>query len=137
MYIDDQAGSDVTVTVDDEQYEAEATHDTDGDGRDDTIVVAADQGDTVLVTDVDGDGGADVATEITSDGRITVAEHAGDGEWTVVERGSIDEPGTGQRAGACATDDAGWGESADAAAAAAATRLVVSVDPVTGSWVRS
>src|SRR3712207_1558520 len=62
-----------------------ATHDTNGDGVNDSVVVVGDGGDATIFTDVDGDGGADVATEITAAGEVTVAEYVGDGEWTVVE----------------------------------------------------
>jgi hypothetical protein len=47
----------------------------------------------VIFTDTDADGDADFATEITQRGQVTVSEHTGDGEWTVVERGHLDEQG--------------------------------------------
>jgi hypothetical protein len=85
-----------------------AGYDTDGDGVHDTVVVTDPAGSSVLYTDVDGDGCADVATEITRDGRVTVSEHIGDGQWTVVERGRIIPDGSYQPAGGRA-DDASTG----------------------------
>lgn len=81
-----------------------AESDTDGDGVPDTVVVSDPAGGSVLYTDVDGDGCADVATEISSDGRITVSEHLGDGAWTVVERGRLVPDGSYQRTGERADD---------------------------------
>lgn len=89
-----------------------AGYDTDGDGVHDTVVVTGPAGSSVLYTDVDGDGSADVATELTSDGRVTVSEHAGDGQWTVVERGRIVPDGTYEPAGGRADDaSTGFGSS--------------------------
>lgn len=81
-----------------------AESDTDGDGVPDTVAVGGPAGGSVLYTDVDGDGAADVATEISSDGRITVSEHLGDGAWTVVERGRLVPDGSYQRTGERADD---------------------------------
>ncbi|MGH3903965.1 MAG: DUF6802 family protein [Pseudonocardiaceae bacterium] len=80
------------------------SHDTDGDGVPDTVVVTDSAGSSVLYTDVDGDGCADVATEITSEGRVTVSEHVGDGQWTVVERGRLIPDGSYERADGRADD---------------------------------
>lgn len=89
-----------------------AGYDTDGDGVHDTVVVTGPTGSSVLYTDVDGDGVADVATQITSDGLVTVSEHAGDGQWTVVERGQIVPDGSYEPAVGRADDaSTGFGSS--------------------------
>lgn len=84
-----------------------ATEDTDHDGRPDTAVVATENG-TMLATDADGDGRADQLVRITSDGAVTVSQHTGEGEWTVVDRGRLDEQGGFASDGAELTDDAAW-----------------------------
>lgn len=130
-----------TMTVDTPDGEIELgapTHDTDGDGTKDSIVVdggaGGTAGDTVIYTDSDEDGDADFATEITGDGRVTVSEHAGDGDWTVIERGHLDEHGEYHRdsldAEREAAEETGWivQDSSNAAD--------VHVDPRTGGWVR-
>lgn len=73
-------------------------------------------GATLILTDADEDGDADYATEITGDGHITVSEHTGDGDWTVIERGHLDEHGSYHRD----AEESGW----------------IRVDPRTGDWVR-
>ena len=99
-----------------------AGYDTDGDGVHDTVVVTGPAGGSVLYTDVDGDGSADVATEITSDGRVTVSEHAGDGQWTVVERGRIVPDGSYEPAGGRADDaSTGFGSSGSGSGSAGST----------------
>lgn len=114
-----------------------ATHDTDGDGRDDTVVVEDSNGDIVIYSDADGDGSADVSTQITGEGHVTIAEHtSADGDWTVVERGHIDEHGEYHRdpLGADARDavaeESGWITGGRPAADE------VRIDPRTGNWVR-
>jgi len=141
---DPMGGSDEQITVDTPDGEipaGPATYDTDGDGVNDSVVMmTGDGGDTTVFTDVDGDGGADVATEITADGQVTVAEHVGDGEWTVIERGRIGGDGSYQRTDAQAED--GWAEDRWAEdrwaedTAWAGTDSSISVDPATGQWVR-
>ncbi|GAB2739189.1 hypothetical protein GCM10027174_10570 [Salinifilum aidingensis] len=83
------------------------TEDTNHDGRPDTSIVATESG-TMLATDVDGDGRADQLVRITSDGAVTVSHHTGSGEWTVVDRGRLDEQGRFASEGAELTDDAAW-----------------------------
>ena len=129
-------------TPDGEVTAGPATHDTDGDGVNDSVVVVGDGGDATIFTDIDGDGGADVATEITAAGEVIVAEHVGDGEWTVVERGRINSEGSYQRADARAADACGWDDSGrndsgrnDSGPAHAGS--AVSVDPATGRWVHN
>ena len=50
-------------------------------------------GDTVLYTDSHGDGQADVATEITPDGQVVIADHTADHQWTEVQHGHLDANG--------------------------------------------
>ncbi|QUH05573.1 hypothetical protein HUO13_36625 [Saccharopolyspora erythraea] len=85
-----------------------ATEDTNQDGVADTAVVSTADG-TRLVTDVDGDGSADQIIDISSTGDVTTAHHTGDGQWTVVEQGRIDEHGQYTPSPAVGpTDDAAW-----------------------------
>lgn len=110
------------------------THDTDHDGKADSVVVEDSDGDTVIFTDADEDGDADYATEITEDGQVTISEHAGDGEWTVVERGHLDGDGTYQRDGGHSESGTISEESSWTAGRTDADE--VRVDPRTGDWVR-
>jgi hypothetical protein len=127
-----------TMTVDTPEGEVEVgapTHDTDDDGKADSVVVHDSDGDTVIFTDADEDGDADYATEITDDGQVTVSEHAGDGEWTVIERGHLDEHGEYQRDSLTSdadalTEEGTWSTPGQTDAAE------VRVDPRTGNWVR-
>lgn len=85
-----------------------ATEDSNNDGKADTAIVQTDNG-TTLVTDVDGDGAADQMVELDDSGGVTISHHTGEGEWTVVEEGRIDQQGqytVDPNAGA--TDDATW-----------------------------
>lgn len=88
-----------------------ADYDTDRDGTLDTAVLPGPAGGVVLLSDIDGDGSADVVTEITGAGQVSVSEQAGDGQWTVVERSRLgaDRP----------------------------TDSIVSIDPTTGEWATS
>ena len=119
--LDEQAAGtgDATMTVDTPDGEVEVgapTHDTDADGVADSVVVRDTDGDAMIFTDADEDGDADYATEITDDGRVTISEHTGDGEWSVIERGHLDDDGAYQR------DKTASG--------------TVHVDPETGGWIR-
>jgi hypothetical protein len=113
------------------------THDTDHDGRADSVVVQAPDGDTMIFTDADGDGDADYTTEITGDGRVTVAEHTGDGEWTEIEYGELDgAPDSAPEAGG----DNRHAESGTVAeegswSATQPDSDMVRIDPSTGDWV--
>lgn len=114
-----------------------ADFDTDGDGVHDTVVVTDPAGSSVLYTDVDGDGAADVSTEITSDGRVTVSEHVGDGQWTVVERGQIVPDGSYERTGERADDASlGFGSSGSGTAGSAPAVTAPSPAPGGGGPVR-
>ncbi|HEX2132022.1 MAG TPA: DUF6802 family protein [Actinophytocola sp.] len=89
--------SDGSMTVDlpGEDVDAgPATYDTDGDGTNDTSVVTDAEGTTYAFTDTDADGDADQAVIIEQDGDVTVAEHTGEDEWTVVEEGEISADGS-------------------------------------------
>ncbi len=134
--LDTGGGSTKQISVntrDGEVAAGQATHDTDGDGVNDSVLVVGDGGDATIFTDTDGDGNADVATEITTAGEVTVAEYAGNGQWTVVERSRTDDGGS-YRTGARADDTCGWGEDRWSGKPAP-TGSMVSVDPATGRWV--
>jgi hypothetical protein len=91
-------GGSITVdTADGPKDIGPATVDTDDDGRPDTALVHDANGNTVLYTDSHGDGQADVATEITADGHVVIADATGDGQWTETEQGHIDASGQYQR----------------------------------------
>lgn len=130
--------------------------DTDDDGHADTVAITHPDAGTVLFTDVDGDGRADVATEISGDGVVTVSEHLGDGDWTVVEHSRIGAAGPSGPGPAPADDGsagmnsagvhsagvhavgfssagASAGDGAAAGTGLADTKPVV-IDPATGEW---
>lgn len=173
MHFEDQAATGITMPVGDEEYQAgtpvdfdtgvddhlsvdtpfgpydagSATYDTDGDGRNDTVVVTGSVGSSVLFTDIDGDGSADAATEITGQGRVTVSEHVGDGQWTVVEHGRLGADGVDEGTSARADDSStGFGSASSGSGSAGATSAVaaehrpadpvVSIDPTTGRWTQ-
>ncbi len=127
-------GKSITVDIEGgpDQNVGPATEDTDNDGRADTAVVKDGEGDTWLFTDVDGDGKADVATEITADGEVTMSKHTGDDEWTQVEHGRID--GNGKY-----VPDAKNGLDSDEAWTSSDEKVTVSgvvrIDSVTGQWI--
>jgi hypothetical protein len=86
-----------------------ATEDTNQDGIADTAVVETEAGGTMLVTDVDGDGSADQVVEISQTGDVTISQHTGDGQWTVVEQGKMTDDGQyAPNPANGATDDAAW-----------------------------
>lgn len=130
----DEADSMTVDTPDGEVEVGPPTHDSDGDGVNDTVVVQEPDGDTVIFTDTNRDGDADYATEISDDGQVTVSEHTGDGDWSVIERGHLDEQGEYQRDSltddTAAAEESGWVRSGEGDAAE------VRVDPRTGGWVR-
>ena len=129
-----------------------ATVDTDHDGRPDTAVVTDANGDSIMYTDTTGDGQADVATEITTDGHVVIAEHTGPHTWTDEQTGHLDDNGQyhqdGGQGGAfdpqvgaaptqsnvvdAASDDQ-W--SAADTASAFTGQGVVRIDAVTGQWI--
>ncbi|MCP2261935.1 hypothetical protein LX15_005662 [Streptoalloteichus tenebrarius] len=146
----------VVETRDGERTVGPATEDLNQDGKADTTVVRDDDGDVILFTDTDGDGDADAATEISKDGKVTIREHQGHGDWKVVEQGHINKDGTYSKdafsgndaddagdagdaadpAGDAAWSDAAWSESGTAPAGTGSTGgSAVSVDPVTGRWI--
>jgi hypothetical protein len=121
-----------TIVVDTDEGDrnvGKATEDTDGDGKVDTAVVRDDDGDTWLFTDKNGDGRADVATEITRSGEVTMSEHRGD-DWVEVEHGHIEADGryvTDSKSGILDESD-DWFEE---------ERFdgVVRIDSTTGQWI--
>lgn len=155
----DSGGNGGTVTVDtaDGRVSAgTATVDTNDDGRPDTAVVHDAQGDTVLYTDGDGDGQADVATVITPDGQVEIADHTGDREWTEVEHGHLTADGSYQQDGTSDTpftppvdprsaqvgelaDDKHWAGTesgwAGAFSETGSAEGVVRIDAHTGQWI--
>lgn len=85
MYSDESA-ADLTVTVEDEDYQAEAVVDLDDDGVQDTAMVETDDG-AITFTDTDADGRADLMTQLDADGDI-IAQATFDestGEWVHVD----------------------------------------------------
>ena len=101
-------------------------HDTDGDGVTDSVMLLGDDGEVTIFSDADGDGSADLAVEITARGEVTVAEHTGDGQWAVLQRAHL-----GDGPAARADDRDGWAPAAESHVESAVT-----VDPVTGEWVK-
>lgn len=85
MFID-ESGADLTVTVDGEEYNAEASVDFDSDGVDDTAVVETDDG-AITFTDTDADGQADLMTQLDADGDVVGQARFDEatGEWVHVD----------------------------------------------------
>ncbi|MGW3471194.1 DUF6802 family protein [Saccharopolyspora sp. NPDC000995] len=85
MYIEEQGAGDgdIKVTVEGDEYTAEANYDFDGDGIDDTVAVMTDDGFVAYIDD-DGDGQADVMQTINADGVVVEQARydAGTGHWT-------------------------------------------------------
>ena len=110
MYVEDKAGTDITVTVEDEEYNAEAAVDADSDGIDETAVLQRDDGGALAFSDTDGNGQADLMTQLDATGEVTgQAEYdAGTGDWVGVEQSieqiSVDTP-DGEVAAGPATHD--------------------------------
>lgn len=79
----DSMGSELTVTIDGEDYSFEATEDLDGDGDGDAVVERRPDG-TVAFVDTDDDGQADLMVEADKNGTVTfAAEYDADtGAWT-------------------------------------------------------
>lgn len=131
------AGRTITVDVEGgpDQNVGPATEDTDGDGRADTAVVKDGDGDTWLFTDSDGDGKADIATEITAAGEVTMSKHTGDDEWTEVEHGKIDSTGKyvpDSKNGLDSDEVWAGGPSSEEKVTVSG---VVRIDSVTGQWI--
>lgn len=107
---DDPAAAMLVDTPEGERDLGPATEDTDGDGLADTAVVDRDNS-TMLVTDLDGDGSADQVVQLGHSGEVTVSEHSGPGQWTVVEEGHLGPDGAyvpHPASGPTGTDDATW-----------------------------
>lgn len=129
-----------------------ATVDTNNDGRPDTAIVHDSHGDTVLYTDSHGTGQADVATEITPDGQVVIADHTADHQWTEVQHGHLDangkyvDDGTGgtpftppvdapQQPVRDVADDQHWSGWAGAFSETGSAQGVVRIDSATGQWI--
>lgn len=71
MYIEDQGAGDgdIKITVEGEEYTAEANYDLDHDGVDDTVAVMTDDG-FVAYIDQNHDGVADVTQTVNGDGEV-------------------------------------------------------------------
>jgi hypothetical protein len=132
---DETAGPMTADTPQGEIVVGTPTHDTDHDGKADSVVVQTPGGDTVIFNDADEDGHADYTTEITGDGRVTVAEHTGDGGWTEIERGELDLDGDNQR-GSRHTESGTIAEENSWSATSRPDPAEVRIDPSTGNWVR-
>ncbi|RKT51727.1 hypothetical protein [Saccharothrix australiensis] len=89
MYIDETGATDgeLKVTVEDEEYTAEATYDLDDDGVDESAVVETDDGGHLAFSDTDGDGDADLMSTFDKDGALVGQARfdEGSGEWVAVE----------------------------------------------------
>ncbi|MBW4715548.1 DUF6802 family protein [Saccharothrix obliqua] len=88
MYIDETGAADgeLKVTVEDEEYTAEATYDLDGDGVDESAVVETDDGGHLAFSDTDGDGDADLMSTFDEDGELVAQARFDErtGEWIAV-----------------------------------------------------
>jgi hypothetical protein len=148
-------GNGETVTVDTANGPVPvgpATVDTNDDGRPDTAVVHDSHGDTVLYTDTHGTGQADVATVITPDGQVEIADRTGDHQWTEVEHGHLGADGQYVTDGTGNTpftpplaaqqeqvretaDDQHWSGWAGAFSETGSAQGVVRIDANTGQWI--
>lgn len=85
MYIEETGAGDgdIKVTVEGEEYTAEANYDLDGDGVDETVAVLTDDG-YVAYIDENADGQADLMQSINADGVVVEQARfdAGTGKWT-------------------------------------------------------
>ncbi|HKN95952.1 MAG TPA: hypothetical protein VJX10_02450 [Pseudonocardiaceae bacterium] len=141
----------VVDTADGPVVVGEATIDTNDDGRMDTAVVHDAQGDTVLYTDADGNDIADVATELSPDGEVVIADHTDDG-WMQAQHGhltadgqyQIDDrgqhpftPPVGDDTPSVrdTADDRHWRGWAGALTEAGSAPGVVRIDATTGQWI--
>lgn len=138
-------GADITVDSANGEVDAgQATVDSDNDGKPDTAIVDDGHGGRILYTDSDGDGKADVSTEMSADGHVTISQHTGAGEWTEVERGHLDSEGHYQRdsstpSGAKADRSAQPDQSSDSVwlsqGGVGGAAGVVRIDATTGQWI--
>jgi hypothetical protein len=157
VYSDPDTDTMIVDTADGHQHDiGPATIDTDDDGHPDTAVVHDANGDTVLYTDSTGDGHADVATELTPDGQVVIAEPTATGRWTVVEHGQLTAAGQLQAADTAGGefappldasadqawsdtdgDESGWAApfSRTAFSETGSAQGVVRIDTTTGQWI--
>lgn len=103
MYVDETGASDgeLKVTVEDEEYTAEATYDLDHDGVDESAVVETDDGGHLAFSDTDGDGDADLMSTFDKDGELVGQARFDErsGEWVAVEPSDDHTKQTNQNAG--------------------------------------
>ncbi|WP_199440529.1 hypothetical protein [Umezawaea beigongshangensis] len=89
MYIDENGGADgeLKVTVEDEDYTAEATYDLDDDGVNESAVVETDDGGHLAFSDTDDDGVADLMSTYDENGQLVSQAKfdEDDGEWVAVD----------------------------------------------------
>lgn len=87
MFID-ESGADLTVTVEGEDYQAQASVDLDSDGVDDTVIVETDDG-AIAFTDTDSDGQADLMTQLDANGDVIGQARfdEANGDWVHVDLG--------------------------------------------------
>jgi hypothetical protein len=95
VYIDESA-ADLTITVEGEEYQAEADADLDEDGIDDSAMVQTDDG-AIAFTDTDDDGRADLMTQLDADGDVIARARFDEstGEWVHVDTDDFGPAGTG------------------------------------------
>ncbi|GAB3287191.1 DUF6802 family protein [Parasphingorhabdus pacifica] len=90
MYIEEtgQGDGDIKITVEGDEYTAEANYDFDGDGIDETVLVMNDDGHFAYV-DEDSDGRADLVQTLNSDGVVTeqARYEDGSGDWVSEDPG--------------------------------------------------
>lgn len=102
MYVDETGATDgeLKVTVEDEEYTAEATYDLDDDGVDESAVVETDDGGHLAFSDTDGDGDADLMSTFDKDGELVGQARfdEGSGEWVAVDPSDDDDRKTGTSA---------------------------------------
>ncbi|HEY4018153.1 MAG TPA: hypothetical protein VGM75_05670 [Pseudonocardiaceae bacterium] len=154
----DGGGTGATIMVDTptgEHSVGPATVDTNHDGKPDTAVVTDANGDTIMYTDTNGDGQADVATEITQQGHVVIADHTGQHAWTDEQTGHLDANGQYHQDGGAggafdpqvgggatqsnvvdAASDQHWSDVEDPSDSGNVFgRGVVRIDAVTGQWI--
>jgi hypothetical protein len=103
VYIEEPA-EDLTITVNNEDYQAEATVDIDDDGIEDTAVVETDDG-SIAFSDTNSDGQADLMTRLDAEGDIVGRARFDEssGEWVQVNPDEVGE--TKQTSGGITTGD--------------------------------
>jgi hypothetical protein len=82
----DESATDLTVTVEGEEFQAEVVVDLDDDGVEDSAIVETDDG-AIAFTDTDDDGRADLMTQLDADGDVIAQARFDEstGEWVQVD----------------------------------------------------